>query len=92
MSENNKATQRIAWIETIPVDEAKPPLSDMYARERDPLTRKVDHILMVHSLHAQTLDDHARMYHTLMHGDGTLTRVEREMIAVVVSTINECHY
>ena len=85
-------TERVAWIETVSTDDADGTLAQLYARERDPLTRDVDHILMVHSLHPQSLDDHARLYHTLMHGDSDLTRVERELIAVVVSSINECHY
>jgi uncharacterized peroxidase-related enzyme len=31
-------------------------------------------------------------YDELMRGESTLTKVQREMIAVVVSTVNSCHY
>lgn len=84
--------KRIAWIETVDEADASGELADLYARERDPRTKEVDHILRVHSLHPRTLDDHARMYHTIMHGESGVTRTEREIVAVVVSTINECDY
>ena len=84
--------KRIAWIDTITEEEAEGELGQAYERSRDPLTGKVDHIMRVHALHPQTLDDHLRLYGTLMHGMGDLTRAEREMIAVVVSSINGCHY
>jgi alkylhydroperoxidase family enzyme len=48
--------------------------------------------MMVHSLHAETLRDHAVLYKTLMFGTGGLSRPEREMIGVVVSAANRCHY
>ncbi len=83
---------KIAWIRTIDESDATGSLAESYEKERDPGTGRVDHILRVHSLAPDTLDDHARLYHTLMHGESGLSRAEREMIAVVVSTINECHY
>ncbi len=33
-----------------------------------------------------------KLYKTLMYGKSPLRRTEREMIAVVVSAINQCHY
>jgi len=86
------AMERIAWIEAVPEEEATGSLAASFERERNPVTKRVDHILRVHSLHPETLDDHARMYHTLMHGESGLSRAEREMIAVVVSAINDCRY
>jgi alkylhydroperoxidase family enzyme len=47
---------------------------------------------MIHSLNPATLRAHADLYHTVMHGESGLNRAEREMIAVVVSAINRCHY
>ena len=35
---------------------------------------------------------HFELYRDLMHRPGPLSRVQREMIAVVVSTLNNCHY
>jgi len=47
-------------------------------------TGYVDHILAIHSLHPETMRDHSHLYRTLMHGQGDLSRPEREMIGVVV--------
>jgi alkylhydroperoxidase family enzyme len=33
-----------------------------------------------------------RLYSTIMFGDSPLSRTQREMIAVVTSQVNECHY
>ena len=32
------------------------------------------------------------LYTAVMHGESPLTRGQREMLAVVVSRANECHY
>jgi alkylhydroperoxidase family enzyme len=32
------------------------------------------------------------LYVTVMRGESDLSRAQREMIAVVVSTANQCHY
>ncbi len=49
-------------------------------------------ILASHSLNADALDAHQRLYRTIMFGDSPLTRSEREAIAVAVSAVNDCHY
>ena len=38
------------------------------------------------------LKDSIRLYATLMFGESPLSRAQREMIAVVTSQANECHY
>ncbi len=49
-------------------------------------------ILASHSLNADALAAHERLYRTIMFGDSPLTRSEREAIAVAVSAVNDCHY
>jgi alkylhydroperoxidase family enzyme len=49
-------------------------------------------ILASHSLNADALDAHERLYRTIMFGESPLTRSEREAIAVAVSAANDCHY
>lgn len=83
---------RPAWIEVIPEAQADGLLADLYERWMDRRHGAVDNILRVHSLHPQTLGEHAELYDTTMHGPSALTLAEREMIAVVVSSINHCHY
>ena len=51
-----------------------------------------DNILRIHGLHSQTMRHHYDLYRELMYGRGPLSRIQREMIAVVVSAVNECHY
>ncbi|NQV14003.1 peroxidase [bacterium] len=51
-----------------------------------------DNILQVHSVHGKIMKQHHALYRELMYGKSPLTRIQREMIAVVVSAENECHY
>ena len=51
-----------------------------------------DNILRIHGIHSRTMRLHYDLYRDLMYRRGPLSRVQREMIAVVVSTINQCHY
>lgn len=51
-----------------------------------------DHILRIHGVHSELMQHHFTLYKELMYGKGPLSRIQREMIAVVVSSINECHY
>ena len=81
-----------AWIDTVPEDDAEGDLAEAYRLTADPKTGDVDHIMKVHSLHTQSLFDHFNLYKTLMYGKGPLKRPQREMIAVVVSGINDCKY
>ena len=82
----------MAFIRTVDEAEATAELDDLYRRARDPLNGRVDNILKIHSLHPAGLDAHLRLYTTVMRGTTSLPKVERELIALVVSRINECHY
>lgn len=81
-----------AWIRVIPENEARGRLAELYRANTDHRYGVVDNILKVHSIRPQTLADHSALYRTTMFGDSGLSRAEREMIAVVVSSINGCHY
>jgi alkylhydroperoxidase family enzyme len=48
--------------------------------------------MKIHSLNPPSLAGHAQLYKALMHGRSELSRVQREMIAVVVSALNHCEY
>jgi alkylhydroperoxidase family enzyme len=81
----------MAWIKMIPEDEAENKLKDWYDKLREPWGG-VDNILRVHSIDIPTLKGHYELYSSTMKGSKDLSRKRREMIAVVVSTINRCHY
>lgn len=51
-----------------------------------------DNIVRISSVHPAALRAHLSFYRTLVKGASPLSRVRREMIAVTVSQINECHY
>jgi len=51
-----------------------------------------DYIVRVHGVHSRVMRLHYDLYIELMRRPGPLTRVQREMLAVVVSAINGCHY
>ena len=81
----------MAYIEMIGEDAAQGTLREMYARLVSP-EGGVDNILKIHSLNVPSLDAHVKLYKTLMYGHSGLSRARREMIAVTVSVLNNCHY
>ncbi len=81
----------MARIRVILPAEAAGELADCYAQMKDP-HGNVANILAVHSLNPPALRAHFGLYKTLMFGGSELSRAQREMIAVVVSAANECHY
>jgi alkylhydroperoxidase family enzyme len=81
-----------AWIETVDEAAAEGRLAELYARVADPESGRVDHVLKVHSLHPEGLAAHFAVYRAAMRPTRTLSQVDRELIAVVVSARNGCHY
>ena len=81
-----------AWIRTIDEKEARGDVAAAYAEAANRSTGRVAHILKVHSLNPRSLLAHRTLYRTLMFGRSPLERYQREMIAVVVSGLNNCHY
>lgn len=51
-----------------------------------------DNILRIHGVHGRVMRLHYDLYVELMHRSSPLTRVQREMVAVVVSDLNGCEY
>ena len=82
----------MAWIEMVEERDAAGTLRDLYGRMVDPEYRRVDNILRIHSLHPEGLRTHYELYREVMTGTPTLRKVDREMLALVVSVINDCHY
>ncbi len=82
----------MAWIDTIGPEEADGELSELYERVRDPRTGQLDNIMRIHSLHQRGLTSQQELYEAVMRPTRSLRKAEREMIALVVSGINECHY
>jgi len=80
----------MAWIRMIPDDEADDHLRGLYERYGN--ARGLDHIINIHSLDPESLKLHYDYYKHLMTARSGIGRTRREMIAVVSSAANECHY
>lgn len=52
----------------------------------------VPNVLVAYAFDIPKLDAFAALYNDLMLGESGLTKLEREMIAVVVSAVNRCFY
>jgi len=52
----------------------------------------VPNVLQAYSLRPRKLRNFAMLYNELMLGESGLSKLEREMIAVVVSSANHCYY
>lgn len=81
----------MALIRYVEDAEAPPDLKAIYHRFRQ-RAGYVANILRIHGLNPPTLEAHFAYYRAVVHGPSPLSRAQREMIAVVVSSINECHY
>lgn len=81
----------MSWIRTVGLDEARGKLREIYdaAVER---AGKVFQILRVQSLNPEVLDASLEIYKRAMFGPSPLSRRRREMLGVVTSRANDCHY
>ena len=84
----------MAWIEIVPDEEwaDDEALENLYGRVLDKSSGRIDYIMSVHSLNPRGLAAHDGVYRSAMAGTKSLRKVERELIALVVSLENECHY
>jgi alkylhydroperoxidase family enzyme len=82
----------MSWIRVIEEAEAEGRLAELYGSARDPESGRVDAILEVHSLAPAGLEAHLGLYRHVMRGTEELPKVEREMVALVVSLENGCRY
>ena len=81
----------MAWVPMIQEDKAEDELKEWYDKLREPWGG-VDNIMKIHSLNVNTLKGHYDLYLSAMKSTKDLSYKQREMIAVVVSNVNQCHY
>lgn len=81
----------MAWIKIIDETEAEGPLRREY---KAALRRagKIYNIVKISSLKPEVLRTSMAFYSALMQAPAKLSRAQREMVAVVVSRANDCHY
>lgn len=80
------------WIEAPHEDDWTGELAELKDDVLDPSHDRVDWIMRIHALDPGSLAAHNVLYRQAMKGTKSLRKVEREMIAVVVSVANDCHY
>lgn len=81
----------MAHIHVLEYDET----SGVARREYDAANRRAGRIWNIVSIQSQlpeVMRDSMRLYQSIMYGPSPLSRAQREMIAVVTSRSNECHY
>ena len=81
----------IAWIETIQTEEAAGYVRSLYEgfqKQRG----WIPNIVKSTTIRPDVTRGWVPFFNTLMYGPSGLTRSQKEMIAVVVSAGNQCHY
>lgn len=81
----------MAWIKVIEKNQANPMLKEIYTYI-EKRRGKLPNIMKIQSLDPRSIETHMEFYLSIMFGKKGLSRVEREMIGVVVSAINDCEY
>ena len=79
------------WIDQIPVEKA----TGLLKVEFDKAMRRagrVWHIVHIMSLNPRVLKASMEQYIQIMYGPSPLSRVQRELLATVVSAELDCHY
>jgi uncharacterized peroxidase-related enzyme len=81
----------VAWIKTVDPDDATGSLAGEYARAQARAGR-IWNILRLQSQNPEVLRASIAFYLAVLYGQSPLSRGQREMLAVVVSRTNGCHY
>ncbi len=81
----------MAWIRTVPPEEADGPLAKQYEAAVARAGR-VYQIVQSMSIAPGILDASMKHFGQIAYAREGLTRSNRELVAVVVSVVNECHY
>ena len=81
----------MAWIKTVDEDDARGQLGRIYEGMVKRAGR-VYNIFKIQSNNPAALKSCIELHAAVMRGESPLSRAQREMIAVVVSRANECHY
>lgn len=84
----------MAWIRTVSEQDASGRLAEIYAEiKKGPhFMGQVPNVIKALSQRPELLAGVMRVATTATFGGSRLTRVQEEMIATVVSSINRCHY
>ena len=79
------------WIKQVDSTKAEGKLKEVYS-DLETSRGKISNIMKIQSLDPETMKNHLDMYLSIMFNNSSLNREERELIAVVVSSLNNCSY
>ena len=81
----------MAYIDVIQYENAEGELKEIYDGLIESRGKLAD-VHTIQSLNPQSIVNHMDLYMTIMFGKSPLKRVQREMMAVIVSANNDCDY
>lgn len=81
----------MSWIRTVPDDDATGLLAQIYDESRAKFGRVIN-LIRVQSLRPGTMALGRQLYRHLMEAPGGLSKLQRVLIATVVSKTNGCFY
>jgi len=81
----------MSWIKIIDEKQADGELKKIY-NEISKKRGKLSNIMRIHSLNPKAMKKHMEFYLSIMFNKSNLSREEREIIAVFVSSLNNCKY
>ncbi len=82
---------RITALDLKPADDLSDATKAYFAKCEEKLGM-VPNVLLAYAFDEKKLRAFSDMYNDLMLGDSGLSKLEREMIAVAVSSVNKCYY
>lgn len=88
--EDDAVDDRIIALDLKQADLSEPTRA-YFAKAKDKLGM-IPNVLLAYAFDEKKLRAFTDMYNDLMLGESGLTKLEREMIAVVVSSVNHCYY
>lgn len=81
----------MSWINTVPYEEAEGDLRKIYDETKAKFGDVIN-LVSIQSLRPDTLTFGRQLYRHLMTVPGGLSRLQRVLIATVVSRLNNCFY
>lgn len=81
----------MSWIDTVPESEATGVLANIYNESRAKFGRVIN-LVKIQSLRPETMALGRKFYQHLMDAPGGLSRLQRVLLATVVSKANGCLY
>jgi len=82
---------RMPFIDYIAFEDGSPELQQLYA-EYGGKDRCPANIIRISGVNPPVMEQHIGLYRSIMSAGSPLSRHQQEMIAVVVSALNKCHY